>query len=402
MLSTRTTTTSLNGIEISALVGRGCPQGGVISPLLWLREVDGLLVQLDELGVKVVGFADDICIAVVSNHPGRIASRMQTALDKVERWCLGQNLRVNPTETELVLFTRRRNLTLRPPTLSRVELKLSREVRYLGVTLDSRLTWKSHITKQAQKATAASWACRRMFGRTWGLKPEMPALSRGTNRKILDRVFRLSLLGITGAFRTTPTVAMCALLNLPPPHVTAMAEARNTACRLYVSGRWIRGRQDLHEVLSLGGDRCPTVHVFHHQFSVHYPSRQAWAEREAEVLSPGGLVWFTDGAKSGTGAGVWVWCGGLRMEPFLSFHLGPSTSVAQAKMFAIWVCARAILDKGYRRKHIFICSDSMVALRALTKVGMTSATTKSCVDLLSQLARDNRVKLVWLPGHAGI
>ncbi|XP_054015994.1 uncharacterized protein LOC128896661 [Hylaeus anthracinus] len=64
------------------------------------------------------------------------------------------------------LVDRRRNLTLRPPTIYGVELKLSREVRYLGVILDSRLTWKSHITRQAQKATTIFWACRRMFGQT--------------------------------------------------------------------------------------------------------------------------------------------------------------------------------------------------------------------------------------------
>ncbi|XP_053982713.1 uncharacterized protein LOC128878494 [Hylaeus volcanicus] len=274
---------------------------------------------------------------------------MHTALDTVERWCLGQNLRVNPTETELVLFTRRRNLTLRPPTLYGVELKLSREVRYLGVNLDSRLTWKSHITKQAQKAMATSWACRR--NDVW--------TNLGTETR-------------NGSFRTTPTVAMCALLNLLPPHVTAMAEARNTACRLYVSGRWIRARQghvsilqqteDHHEVLSLGGDRCPTG-------SPTYSTTILQSTTPANVVSQGGLVWFTDAAKSGTGAGAGVWCGGPRMEKCL--RSGPAP------------------ERSWTRD-----TDASTFLYA--------ATIRSCVDLLSQLARDNRVNLIWVPGHAGI
>ena len=57
--------------------------------------------------------------------------------------------------------------------LNGVRLELSREAKHLGVVLDQKLTWKPHLEKVLKKATAAIWTCRRLLGRTWGLKPRM-------------------------------------------------------------------------------------------------------------------------------------------------------------------------------------------------------------------------------------
>jgi hypothetical protein len=43
---------------------RGCPQEGVLSPLLWCIVVNDLLEELRREGFHVYGYADDIDIAV--------------------------------------------------------------------------------------------------------------------------------------------------------------------------------------------------------------------------------------------------------------------------------------------------------------------------------------------------
>ena len=48
------------------------------------------------------------------------------------------------------------------------QLELSNEARLLGVTLDSKLTWKPHITRITRKATTALMQCRQIVGKTWG------------------------------------------------------------------------------------------------------------------------------------------------------------------------------------------------------------------------------------------
>jgi retron-type reverse transcriptase len=52
------------GSSITAKVMRGCPQGGVLSPLLWNLVVDRLLTATNDLGFSTFGYADDIVIIV--------------------------------------------------------------------------------------------------------------------------------------------------------------------------------------------------------------------------------------------------------------------------------------------------------------------------------------------------
>lgn len=52
-------------------------------------------------------------------------------------------------------------------------LTRSREVRYLGVILDLNLLWREHLRNNVDKVTNDFWACRRMVGAGWGLKPAM-------------------------------------------------------------------------------------------------------------------------------------------------------------------------------------------------------------------------------------
>jgi len=45
-----------------------------------------------------------------------------------------------------------------------LELSLSGSVKYLGVILDSRLTWREHVEVKVRKAHNLLWACRRVCG----------------------------------------------------------------------------------------------------------------------------------------------------------------------------------------------------------------------------------------------
>lgn len=65
---------------------------------------------------------------------------MHRALKAVEDWCKNYKLAVNPTKTELVLLTRKRNLaTLQLQRFFGSTLSLSTEPKYLGIYLDKQL-----------------------------------------------------------------------------------------------------------------------------------------------------------------------------------------------------------------------------------------------------------------------
>lgn len=65
-------------------------------------------------------------------------------------------------KTDLVLFSRRRtgSILVGKVELLEVNLKLSPKVKYLGVTLHSRLNWIVHTEDKGRKTLAAFRICR--------------------------------------------------------------------------------------------------------------------------------------------------------------------------------------------------------------------------------------------------
>ena len=66
-----------------AKTGRGCPQGGVRSSLLWLVLVDHLLAKLSAEGYDCLGYANDLAIVVRGKYAETIMDRTQSALNMV-------------------------------------------------------------------------------------------------------------------------------------------------------------------------------------------------------------------------------------------------------------------------------------------------------------------------------
>ena len=99
MLHDRRAQSALLGETMDVSVAKGCPQGGVLSPLLWDLVVDELLVNLNRQGFYTQGYADDLVILVRGKHLPALSGRMQAALKIVEAWCITENLKVNPGKT---------------------------------------------------------------------------------------------------------------------------------------------------------------------------------------------------------------------------------------------------------------------------------------------------------------
>ena len=63
-------------------------------------------------------------------------------------------------------------------------------------------------------------------------------MRKSTYREALNKIYRLVGLGITGAMKTTPTLAMGALLYLILLHIAVEAGARRMAVRLQFCRLW--------------------------------------------------------------------------------------------------------------------------------------------------------------------
>ncbi len=415
-------------LEVSTV--RGCPQGGVLSPLLWNLVVDGLLTQITNTGTHIQGYADDIVIMVRGRFMETVADVMNEKLKEVLSWCSREGLNVNPAKTTVLPFTRIRNLTaLGRLNMNGVHLEVSRSVKFLGVTLDQKLTWNPHLDNVLHKAKWALLTSRRFIGSNWGLKPYMafwlykmvispqllygalvwwPKTEQQVARQRLATLQRLACLYISGAFISTPTAALEVLLGLLPLDVSIKLEAMKAAYRLASSGLLREGRTQrghsavlrsgqISPVLDMAPDVMSKTFVFTRPFSVIVEPRSEWTDETVAQIT--GLVWYTDGSVINGKAGCGVY--GAKPRTALTSSLGKLCTIFQAEIRAILDCAYLGIAKGFKGARITILSDSQAALRALSSNVMTSKLVWECFHALCALSRLNNVVLRWVPGHRG-
>ena len=91
-LEGRPATEALGDVTRNVAVSRGCPQGGVLSLLLWCLVVNNLLARLNEGNVYTQGYAGDICLLAVGKFPNTVSGLIQWALHTVEEWCSGMSV----------------------------------------------------------------------------------------------------------------------------------------------------------------------------------------------------------------------------------------------------------------------------------------------------------------------
>jgi hypothetical protein len=80
MLESTNIIVTFSGETMGVSVAWGCPQGGVLSPLLWGLVVDDFLWELNDSGYYTVGYADDIAILINGKFPHTVSEILQTAL----------------------------------------------------------------------------------------------------------------------------------------------------------------------------------------------------------------------------------------------------------------------------------------------------------------------------------
>ena len=75
-------------------------------------------------------------------------------LNKLNHWGEGKNLKFNPSKTVAVLFSKKHKSKQKFLKLGGKIIKHENKVKYLGVTLDSRLCWSYHINDKISTCKA--------------------------------------------------------------------------------------------------------------------------------------------------------------------------------------------------------------------------------------------------------
>ena len=159
--------------KVKREVVKGNPQRGILSPFLWNCVLINPLLELRTRGFYVQAYADDLAVLLTGSDMLWIRGIAQKAINIAANWASEQELQLTSKKTEIVLFTHKQNPDLASLSMSGSKLELSKEAKLLGVTLDSKLTWKPRITRITRKATTALMQCIQIVGKPWEIKPCM-------------------------------------------------------------------------------------------------------------------------------------------------------------------------------------------------------------------------------------
>ena len=429
MLESRIINSSLGESSVRKSVNRGTPQGGVLSPLLWLLVINEILMKFNHLRIKAVAYDDDVVLLVGGKFITTISDILEGALSTLSNWACTKGLGVNPTKTELVLFTRKYKIpSFRLPSLGGVTLTLSDEAKYLGTVLDRKLLWNRNVEERSKKGLMALYSCKNSIGKSWGLRPGiihwlyttivLPILTYGclvwwqgvNKKKLLTRlslVQRSASILITGALRSTPQAALNAILNLQPLDILIKFQAARCALRLretdalkslnygHASILNITPIYDLSRGDSHISDYIPPHRVFN-DIKVEFPSRESWTNGSLPLP---GLSIFTDGSKMEEGTGAGVYCRELGIRN--SYKLNNDCSVFQAEILAITKAAEIVkaLNTDFTGP-VTIYVDSQAALKAVKSHTINSKAVHDCKTALNDIRQI--VGLCWVPGHNDI
>lgn len=165
-------------------VENGLPQGGVLSPVLFLIAINDL--PLDDPHIKHSLFADDVAIWKSGKNIKFLECQMQTLLNKVQTWCNLWGFKISVTKSCFVLFQKRKGKKVQL-TLNGQNMVREKSVKFLGMVFDESLTWKDHITLIIEKCQKRINVLKSLTGTKWGAgKETMVILYKTLVRSIID------------------------------------------------------------------------------------------------------------------------------------------------------------------------------------------------------------------------
>ena len=143
----------------------GVPQGSILGPLLFLIYINDLPNCLSE-GIPRM-YADDTTISYAASTLSNIQTQLNLELKNINIWLRSNKLSLNVAKTEFMVIGSRQRLQNQGDCAStlQVEDKQINKVentKSLGVYIDDKLSWKTHISKISKKISSGIGALKRV------------------------------------------------------------------------------------------------------------------------------------------------------------------------------------------------------------------------------------------------
>ena len=432
----------LHGEDLQIQTKVGFPQGGVASAKFWLIAFDPAIQIINTMFVEGNGYADDCCIVFGGRKPAVMVRRIQRVLDQLVEWGLTCGLRFNPEKTVAVYFSRKKEELIPHLQVGGEYIPYSKSALYLGITLDSKLTWRAHLETRIAKTKAYMMKISNISKAIWGPQPKLSrwlyrcvvrpmivyasvvwahSMYREVRIRKLRKLNSLAVHTYTLFPRSLPIQGIELLTDTFPLHLWLQKEAlcayirladkmtlewsgrnnnrvHNTSHRRYWSDKVVE--YDL-EALLLDVDEC-FARSANRTFSVDTNSFHKDLSY-VRNLRKGRWVIFTDGSKvkDRVGAGTVIFRDNEKWQE-LKCRLPDTSSVYQAELYAIRQGLHAIEEALEEGDTVQIFSDSLSSLMALQAFEVHSLLVYRIIQKLNSLAVQFPTTLYWVKAHAGL
>ena len=118
-------------------------------------------------------FADDTALWAASRNIHIAAKLLQKDLRKLAKWCAKWRIKLNPDKTKVITFSRSYLAGRSEPNLKLYgeRLKIYPQVKFLGITFDSKFTFKKHFEDILGRCNARYQRIRLLTNKKWGPSP---------------------------------------------------------------------------------------------------------------------------------------------------------------------------------------------------------------------------------------
>lgn len=100
-------------------------------------------------------YADDVALVFHNVDPNYIITNLENSYLQLKHYYNAWKIKINPDKSQCMFFTRRRNTMFLPArniVLDNKQIPWEDHIKYLGVILDKRLTYKNHVDYSIERA----------------------------------------------------------------------------------------------------------------------------------------------------------------------------------------------------------------------------------------------------------
>ncbi|XP_072398269.1 uncharacterized protein [Diabrotica undecimpunctata] len=299
------------------------------------------------------------------------------------QYSLNQGLELTSNKSAVVLFTPHRLPNISSIGIDNLSIPVQKHYTYLGVTLDTKLSWEEHINNCLIKCENSLNVLKVVNRHQWGADPKVNRLKK------LDRIQYKALRLVLGALKSTPTKNLLAECMEPPLHLRRLflAEKFILKCQSNNQSYLLQKISDI-SVSNLVDKwwhniKSPTLAIalpnvssyleipaetyfFHSNFNILYSQTKVYFptfddnnaiqlhKQLAKFDKPYRIL--TDGSKSLFGVGCAVYFQDNQEQ--IMFKLNQQRSIDYAELFAIYQALEWTFEKRMSDQQIIIMSYS--------------------------------------------